>query len=143
MLLHGDVGRLESVSALQVADDLMVFRDGYLYRVNTDALDNFVSALKFVTVTTSPFTVTDEDMIFANPDTLGADITINLPTTASRASGGYTRPVTVKHVGATSDHDVILDASGSEEIDGAATNVISIQEDSIDVASDGIGWNII
>lgn len=139
MLLHGDVGRLDEVASLQVADDLMIFRDGVLLRINTDALDNFVSALKTVTVITTPFTVTDEDQLFVDPDTLGGDITINLPTSASRFNDPYSRPVTIKHKGTTTDHDVIVVASGAEEIDGNASITFTMP-DSRTLAPDGADW---
>lgn len=139
MLLNGDVGRLEEVDSLDVADDLMIFRAGKLYRINTNALDNFVSALKTTTVTTTPYTATDEDLLLVDPDTLGADITINLPLSADRFSDPYSRPVLIKHSGTTATYNVIVIASGAEEIDGMASiNFTSPQ--SKGVHPDGADW---
>ena len=142
MLLHGNVGRLVEVDSLLATDDLVLFRGGVLHRVLADTIDTFVSAFKFTTVTTTPFTATDEDIILVNPDTLGANITINLPTSSSRVVGIYARPITVKHIGSTATYTVTIDPNGSEEVDRQTTASIT-QPQSLLMAPDGSDWWVI
>lgn len=136
---HGDIGRLDEVNSLEVTDDLTIFRDGVLFRVSADALDIFISAFKTVTVTTSPFTVTDEDLLLVDADTLGAAITINFPTSASRFIDPYGRPITVKNISLTDTHTLTVDPSGSEEADGETTvGILTLQSQTFN--PDGSDW---
>lgn len=87
--------------------------------------------------TDSPYTATATDHTILG-DATGGAITVNLPT----AVGIDGRTYTIKKVDA-SGNAVTVDGDGSETIDGAATNALSTQWDSVTVQSDGANWVII
>ena len=71
-------------------------------------------------------------------DASGGAITITLPT----AAVGVRRLYDIKKID-SSANAVTVDGSGSETIDGATTQVINFQYDSISIKSDGTTWWII
>lgn len=79
-------------------------------------------------ITGSTTQTTDHDFILANAN--GGDVTYSLLPAAS-----WTHPVTVKNIGAA--NNIIVDASGSETIDGAATHIISASNQAITFFSNG------
>ena len=81
----------------------------------------------------SPYTTGSGYILLAND--AGGDITINLPPSSF---GAY---LTVKKLGAT--NSVTIDADGAETIDGAATAVLSTQNESITLVGDGVNWYVV
>ena len=71
-------------------------------------------------------------------DASGANATVNLYT----VSGNAGRPLVVKK-GDSSVNTVTLDGSGSETIDGAATQVLTVQWESLFILATSAGWRII
>lgn len=63
-------------------------------------------------VTTSPYNLLGSDeVLFVNPDTLGSDITLNLPV------GDEGRPYTIIHTGSDS-HNIFIVPNGAEKLFG-------------------------
>lgn len=83
-------------------------------------------------VTTTPFTVTTEDMLLVDDDTAGAT-TINLP----GPSIGFN--INIKKLGSTGNVTV----SSSSLIDGSATFVMTTQYQNLTLVADGTNWNIV
>ena len=88
-------------------------------------------------VSSNPYAVTSSDLIIGI-DTTSADITINLP--AATNSG---RILIIKdEAGNASGHNITIDGSGAETIDGAATVTISTDYGYRVLYSDGTEWHI-
>ncbi len=139
--LDGTVGLIEQTGAdtftkraigVAAATDVLTRADGDArYGVATGTL----------TLNTRGITVTDsvnatDYAVFADA-TAGA-ITVNLPAVASSAG----RVLVVKKTDA-SGNAVTLDGSGTETIDGAATQAITAQYDALMVVCDGAAWWIV
>jgi len=89
-------------------------------------------------VTSTSYTVLSSDRILlVNDTTAGADVTINIPSAATLGDGWQ---LVVKKVG--TDFDVILDADGTETIDGALTRSLHQKNDTFVIVSDGTNWEI-
>lgn len=87
-------------------------------------------------VTTSTSATTDDYLILANATS--ASITVTLPVAAD--SDGTV--IVVKKTDSSSN-TVVVDGNGSETIDGATTQTLTSQYDSISVACDGAVWWIV
>lgn len=70
-------------------------------------------------------------------DATGGAVTVTLPTAASITGKVYT----VKRINSGSNN-VTLATTGGQTIDGATTQVMTIQYTSLDVISDGSNWEI-
>ena len=89
-------------------------------------------------VTGTSATLVDTDKyVLVDDDTAGGAVTVNLPAAANSKGNVYH----IKKLGTTAN--VTVDASGSETIDGATTNVLSSQYASIMIYCDGSEWHII
>jgi hypothetical protein len=88
------------------------------------------------TVTATSFTADDEHVILADDDTAGSTVTITLPPAATAESIYH-----IKKLGTTAS--VIVDADGTETIDGALTATLNTQYESIMLVSDGSNWHVI
>jgi len=88
------------------------------------------------TTTNSTYAVATTDHIVLADATSGA-ITVNLP--AASTTG---RELVVKKVD-SSANAVTIDGNGAETIDGATTQVISVQYDAVKIVSDGTEWWIV
>lgn len=87
---------------------------------------------------TAAYTVQDETVILA--DATGAPFSVTLPPSDET---GINRHVHIKRLNA-GGNSVTVAAAGSDTIDGAATNVLSAQYNSIHVLADGAGaWHIL
>ena len=76
-------------------------------------------------------------MVMVDDDTVGGAVTINLPAVADSEGNIYS----IKKLGTTGN--VIVDANGSETIDGATTQTLTVQYTCIEVYCDGTEWFII
>jgi len=83
------------------------------------------------------YTATDSDYTILVTCSI-ADITITLPAAADNTGRTYN----IKKVDATA-WTVIVDGNAGELIDGAATQTIIAQYDSLQIQCDGTGWYII
>jgi len=89
-------------------------------------------------VVSTPITLTDADkVILVDDDTVGGSVTVNLPAVATSQGNNYY----IKKLGVTGS--VIVDASGSETIDGQLTQTITEQYVSIEIYCNGTEWFII
>ncbi|MHA2264839.1 MAG: hypothetical protein ACXAEN_20800, partial [Candidatus Thorarchaeota archaeon] len=84
----------------------------------------------------SPYTAAANDVVLY--DATGGASTVNLPAAASNTNA----QITVKKVDA-SVNSVTIDGNLAETIDGALTQVLNAQYESITVVSDGSNWFII
>ena len=91
----------------------------------------------FSTATAANFSaITGSSIIYC--DTTSNDVTIDLPTAATSAGLKYV----IKRISGTTNN-VIIDANGSELIDGESTIVMYDQYDSLTVHCDGNQWYVI
>lgn len=95
---------------------------------------------------TSNYTVTATDSVIVGDTTSAvADVTVSLPTVAGAAQVG--RVLTIKDGGgtcSTTNKRIILDASGSETIDGQLTFIMENDFSSITLVATAVGkWSII
>ena len=89
------------------------------------------------TVAVSGYTQLESEEIITVDATLAASI-ITLLSAANRTG----QQIIIKKID-VSANTVTIDPSGAETIDGAATNVLSSQYDSITLVSDGTNWIIV
>lgn len=109
----------------------------YLKLVDSDYLSaNIQRNHDVVAVSASPYPASANETLLVNAS--GGSITVNLPA-AAVASG---REINVKKTDATGN-SVILDGNLAETIDGAATQSITTQYESLRVVSDGSNWHIV
>ena len=95
-------------------------------------------ALPVVTKTTT-YTATEADCVIFG-DATGGSFTITLPTAVGITGRLYYLKKTAPISPAST---VTVDASGTETIDGALTQVLNIQFESITIVSDGANWLIL
>ena len=98
---------------------------------------------KLVTLTTTVTATSynqqySDSILLVDDDTAGSTVTINL-LLASLAHDGST--LKIKKLGTTAN--VIIDGSGAQTIDGAATFTLTTQYESVTIVSDGTNWFII
>lgn len=72
-------------------------------------------------------------------DATADDVVITLPTAASAFSNGVGRIYTIEKAD-VSVNTVTVDGNGAETVDGAATQVLTAQYESITIQSDGTAW---
>jgi len=106
-------------------------------RTNLGFNANATSSTTIVSVTN--YTALTTDSVLTVDDTaIGGNVTIFLPTPASVGSGWE---LIVKKTGST--YLVTLDTNFFGTIDGEATYILEIENDSIRVVSDGTNWKIV
>jgi len=95
-------------------------------------------------VTTTPFTPVDEDIILVNPDTLGADITINLPDSSDRydSSVNVGQPLTIKHIGTTGTYSVFVNPITAQQVE-MEDDALILMAVSLTLMPDGAGWWVV
>lgn len=99
-----------------------------------------MSRVKRISDADSPYTVLDTDFLLECNTADGA-ITINLPTLANSKKNGMARELWFKQVAGT--NSATLDGSGAEQIDGAATHVMSADNDCIGIRAGTSDWLIL
>lgn len=99
------------------------------------ASSSSTNAVVVETVTSTPHTAADPNVIFVDDDTIGGAATVNLPAVTANAK------YTIKKMGSTGA--VTIDADGAETIDGGLTAVLTMQYESITLIGDGTEWNIV
>jgi hypothetical protein len=123
---------LTPVFSLRVTNSSLTDLGGGSADLNTSGGGNNSVVTKITT-----YTITTADRtILANAS--GGAFVITLPT----AVGNTGLVFTVKKIDATANV-VTLDGAGAETIDGAANYALTVQYESVDVVSDGVGWNIV
>jgi hypothetical protein len=95
----------------------------------------------FITTVTADTTL-DADDYSVLVDATADDTVITLPPAASALSGGIGRVYNIKKTDAT-DNTVTIDGNGAETIDGAATQVLTAQYQSVTIQSTGTSWVVL
>lgn len=135
VVIPGDIGRLEKKTSVLSEDELVIFRNDKIFRLDSSEISNAPAIISEVTTSGS----LDEDANIVLADATSAPITINLPTALS-ATG---RVVYFKKINSTVN-DVTIDASGSETIDESETQTLTGSLfPSITIVSNGSEWFII
>jgi hypothetical protein len=118
-----------------------LIQDGY--RVNwtyDDGADTLTANFEeiFATINATPFSATNQSVLYVNPDVPGTDIVINLPSSTSRVSGSNAKPLLIKNIG--TGNKVIVTPNGAEEIDGVNASVDIKKEVALWFNPDGSNW---
>ena len=104
MLLHGDVGRLEEVGIINSTDDIVIFRDGVLYRIAVDSIP--AGASNIVEVSSNYDATGFEDIIFAVND-----ITVTLPDPSNAD-----KAISLRNITGSASTVTIATAAGTVEV---------------------------
>ena len=113
-------------------DDLLPYFEGLQV-----VLQSLPIATETVIVTATPYTVTSEDYLLVDDDTIGGIVTINLPIAAKHNE----EIKQIKKLGTTGN--VIIAANGSETIDGDSSNTLTMQYDNLTIVGAGGNWFIL
>ena len=105
-------------------------------RIATYLVDGSVMSAQYRTVTTTGNVVSGDYLIVANA--AGGAITMTLPPAALVPGRIYT----FKRINSGANA-VVIDPSGAETIDGAATYTLSAQWNSVTIMNNGIAWFIL
>jgi hypothetical protein len=105
-------------------------------RIATYLVDGSVMSAQYRNVTTTGNVVSGDYLIVANA--AGGAITMTLPPAALVPGRIYT----FKRINSGANA-VVIDPSGAETIDGAATYTLSAQWNSVTIMNNGIAWFII
>jgi hypothetical protein len=105
-------------------------------RIATYLVDGSVMSAQYRNVTTTGNVVSGDYLIVA--DAAGGAITMTLPPAALVPGRIYT----FKRINSGANA-VVIDPSGAETIDGAATYTLSAQWNSVTIMNNGIAWFII
>jgi len=97
-----------------------------------DAINSVLSGTTAVSSTPYAHLATDSLILV---DASSAAVTVNLIAVASHNGA----PVTIKKIDG-SGNAVTIDGNAAETIDGATTNVLASQYDSVTIQSDGTQW---
>ena len=130
--LHSDSGLIElsASSGVQVTGSLKV-----VGKLTTTAgrVQNYRTAQ-----TTSITVETTDHILGVKPTTAGGEVTVNLPAAAD-AGEGYV--LLIKDVeGGAGTNNIVVDASGSQTIDGSATFTIETNYAAANFFTDGSNW---
>ena len=102
-------------------------------KINLSGLGGFSVS----TITTTPYSATTaEEFLLVNA--ASSAITVNLPT----AVGNTGMVFTIKKIDSSSNA-VTIDASSTQTIDGGLTYVLTLQNEYVEIVSDGSNWHII
>ena len=130
--LHSDSGlvQLSASSGVQVTGSLKVV--GKL-TTTSGRIQNYRAA-----ETTSITVETTDHILGVKPTTAGGEVTVNLPAAAD-AGEGYV--LLIKDVeGGAGTNNIVVDASGSQTIDGSATFTIGTNYAAANFFTDGSNW---
>jgi hypothetical protein len=96
-------------------------------------------ALGVKTVSAGPqyAVISTDKILLIDDDAAGEQVTVVLPA----ASISSARELNIKKIGSTAS--VVIDGNGSETIDGATTQTIGIQYDSMHITCNGTAWFIV
>ena len=130
---NNDINVIKMLPHPTAGTDKVGFRQGTPLSV-VDVNGSFGVALTTKTNADTPYTALDTDHTIIC-DAVAGVITVVLPTAASSTNRIYI----IKKVDA-SVNAITIDGDGAETIDGAATQTLSNQYDSITVQSDGTEW---
>lgn len=109
---------------------------GYILTL-VDGIFTLKATAEVVTVNSSTYEMSIRDhVILANDDAAGGVITVTLPLASVANSKHH-----IKKLGSTAN--VVVDGSSSERIDGALTQSLTSQYESLTVVSDGTNWYIL
>lgn len=109
-----------------------------IFRSIETAINSSIDGFLFpVTTTAASYTVTSNDCIVL-ADATGGAITVTL----QAADQAKKKRIMIKKIDASANA-VTIAAAGSDTIDGASTDSLPIQYDTMELASDGANWFIV
>jgi len=126
----------------------VIFKETKLMGISTKTISGVDNPTfkgpKIVTVTTTPFTATDEDILLIDPGAVGggpADIDIEFPPAADRydANTETCQPLVIRNIHDSNAERVDLAPDGSEELDEVSAVQLKRGE-SVIWATDGSDW---
>ena len=124
---------------INVISSLPVVGIGFTDESQKSTLDingSFGRKLTTIVAGDSPYTAGNQSTIIANA--ASGNITVSLPS----ASTCTNRIYTIKKIDSSSN-DVIIDASGSQTIDGQLTRTLTERYEYVKIQSDGSNWHIV
>ena len=138
IIIRADVGL--STEVVQKAQYLIRNVGGYEYRATpSDGLNSDLSFKWPVSsVSDTSYTATTQsETILVNDESAGSKVTITLP--AASSCLGIEK--TIKKIG--DQARVVIQANGSETIDGSSSAALTVQYQSLTMVCDGSNWHII
>lgn len=129
--------------AIADPQDGAILQDSTEDRVNAyfrDRWNPFLTAV-IKTITTTPFAVTNEDILLVDPGVPASDIEINLPASGDRhdATHDTCQVITIRNIHDSNVDRVNINPDGSEEINEVTTIQLKRGE-SVTLAPDGSDW---
>lgn len=118
-----------------------LFQDGQLGGISAQDMRDLIISLMPPTknITTTAYTALLTDtVLLVDDDTAGAAVTVTLPVAATAESGFF---LVIFKKGTTGN--VVIDGAGAETINGAATQSLVAQYESIKIVTDGNSWFVI
>jgi len=92
-----------------------------------------------ITVTSSTYTTSDEEVVFVDTTTIGAASTITLAS-ADAEGGNVVRIVDL--TGDAANYNITVETEGTETIDGGSTSTVNDKYGSAILTSDGTNWAV-
>lgn len=133
-----EINQLTKETVVRSTHVLVIDSDDGNSNFSTKGIELGVMKQKSIkSTTTTPYSELEDDDIILVDATTGAAI-VNLLASANRTG----RQIIIKKIDVTAN-TVTIDPNAAETIDGAATNVLSSQYDSITLVSDGVNWIIV
>lgn len=97
---------------------------------------------RFFTVVTNAFVITNQDVIFVDPVSIGDNVTITLPPAASRIEGVFLRELVIKNYSTDNTNRVTLLADDGEFVEGVAQINLNRGEGVQLFPRDNTNWSI-
>ena len=109
----------------------------WLKMTDPDAITAMSATVSNITVADTPFMASLNSFVFV--DASGGIVVVETPAAATSAGGGT---ITVKKTDASANV-VTIDPNAAETIDGLVTQDLTVQNQSIEIASDTSNWLIV
>lgn len=114
------------------------FQNGYVIEEGRLTAKHGISTPTTSVTATTYTTLATDSVILVDDDTAAAEVTVTLLAAATAGDGFL---LNIKKTGSTAN--VVIDGSGAETIDGATTNTLTTQYESVKLICDGTEWHII
>lgn len=114
------------------------FQNGYVIEEGRLTAKHGISTPTTSVTATTYTTLATDSVILVDDDTAAAEVTVTLLAAATAGDGFL---LNIKKTGSTAN--VVIDGNGAETIDGATTNTLTTQYESVKLICDGTEWHII